>query len=82
MDVRDGAELHCHRVIAHAFDAIHIDMRAEREYKRIELEAVAAELEHTVAIIELVDVADVRLDAGSAGEGAQLQSPTLCPVAR
>jgi hypothetical protein len=71
MNVVDSAELDCHRVFAHTYDAIHVDMRAEREYERIELEAVAAELEHTVAVIELIDVADVQLDAGSADEGEQ-----------
>src|SRR5688572_3586807 len=71
MNVGDGAALHCHRMLAHALHAIDVDMGAERDYQRIELEAVAAELEHAVTVVELIDVADVQLDAGSANEGSE-----------
>ena len=83
MDVGDRTELHCHGVFAHALDAVDVDMRAQREHERIETEAVAAELEHAIAVIDAFDDADAQLDASSADESrGRLQSPTSCPVAR
>src|SRR5688572_1945453 len=79
MNARDGAELDCHRMVAHAFDAIHVDMRPECEHQRIELEAVAAEMERAVCVVQLLDAADVQLDAGSADEGSQIPVADALP---
>ena len=79
MDAGDGAELHGHRVVAHAFDAVDVDMRAEREHERIELDPLVSHREHAASVIEPVDLTDAQLDAGAADERRQAPVADVLP---
>ena len=57
MNGGDGTELHRHRVLTHALDAVHIDVGAEREHECVELDPLGADMEHAIAVIDLLDAA-------------------------
>jgi hypothetical protein len=72
MDAGDGSEFDRQRMLADTFHAVDVDMRAESEHGRVEMDTIAAaQVQRAIADIHLLDDSDAQLDAAAPDERRQ-----------